>query len=244
MPENHVKTKLCKYRLIKCGKYTELYEYEKPFGYNFTVKDRDSVVRKALKKRADNISRARKQMIRKIMTNSKSYKPLFVTLTYDYVQTSRDLAKSDMAKFIRKLRTQYPKIQYLYVLETQKSGSWHVHFLIFNIPFIPVKDLGRFWAFANPASNAVDVEKIQKTENSKHVAFYIAKYLDKEYMERDKDVKGNHRLFSCSLNLLSPEEFRMIYSNFAFDESSLEYSGGYFNVMGNFIRLTIYYDKT
>lgn len=228
-------TKLMTRKVLVCGPYVEVNEFDRPVAYGFTPHRVERAVRLAVQRRADNIERGRKRLVRRAMANMRSHKPLFITLTYNFVQLDRDAAKSDVARFVRQFRRWLPDMQYLYVLERQKSGSWHVHMLVFNCRFVPVAYLLDWWSFANAAPNSVDVVK---TNDTKHTAFYMAKYLGK-----DRNGAGNERLFSCSLNLLSPKEFRQCLDLFAhLRNKALVYAGGYFSrFTGTFITVKIYY---
>lgn len=234
-------TKLMYEKVVKCGDYVEVYRYDRPVAYGFDVK-RDSVARVGTVKRTDNVERARKSLVRRIMTNGTQFRPLFVTLTYKDTQLDRDQTLKDLAKFVRKLRQLYPRAGYVYVLERQKArgqregndGSWHVHALIFNVGFIPVKLLLSWWPKGGE-KNGVDVKKNRSFKDTKHVALYLAKYLGK-----DMAVAGK-RVFSTSRNLVREQTFRSLTDYVP--DYDLVYANGYFNAVGNFIKIEIYYGK-
>jgi hypothetical protein len=220
-------TKLMRKRVIKSGNYVEVYNYERPVAYNFQVRREDSI-RKAVEKRKDNINRARKRIVRLALANAQKMRSIFITLTYAENMQDREQCMHDVRAFFRLMKREYPRSAYLYTLERQKRGAWHVHMLVFNVAFIDMSWLDKAWRFG--------FTNVKSTTDDKHRAHYIAKYLGKDMSE------GNKRVFSCSLNLLQPEEFKYFLNTPHFVRGKkLVYSTGYFNPMGNFVTLKIFY---
>lgn len=223
-------------KVTKSGKYYEHRKYYIPNVRGFSVESRRVVRRKALERRTDNVGRARNTLIRKVLANAERTKPLFLTLTYASNMEDRAQAVADFKQYVRLLRSVYGKMDYVYVLETQERGAWHIHVLIFNQRFLRIEVLRHLW------NETIDEDarvNIKKTADSKHVAFYIAKYLGKEV------CAGNKRLFSGSRGLNKPVELITPFSarNYSMQfYGECIYSGGYFTPRGSFVEVNIYYE--
>lgn len=102
---------------------------------------------------------------------------LWVTLTY--AENQQDLVKvyNNFKYFIEKLRKYVPdkfgKLEYIYAIEPQERGAWHIHALIKseNIAYlyIPHKDIERLWN-----RGFVFVRKVRSSDN---IAAYLTAYL-------------------------------------------------------------------
>lgn len=71
-----------------------------------------------------------------------------LTLTYENIICDTKQVGKDFTAFIRKLRRQIADCEYIYVLELQKRGSWHIHaILIFDgpAPSISSEQIGSIW---------------------------------------------------------------------------------------------------
>lgn len=55
---------------------------------------------------------------------------LWVTLTYRQNMTDIPTLRTDYDQFIRKLRRKYGALDYIYAIEPQERGAWHIHALI------------------------------------------------------------------------------------------------------------------
>jgi len=231
------KLELITTKVTKSGNYYEVRHYERPYVRGYTV-DRAVPLRKpSSERRSDNISRARNTLIRRVLANSTRNKPLFLTLTYASNMQDRDKAVSDFARFVRSVRRLYGKLDYVYVLETQARGAWHIHVLVFNRDYMRIEPLRLLWQMNIQEDARVN---IKSTNDSKHVAFYISKYLGKDASLTYK------RAYSASRGLASPIEHcyphhRKNYTLPVFGECI--YSGGYFTELGGFVNIDIYYEN-
>lgn len=222
------------HKIVKSGKYTEVYTYERPQAYGFSV-DRQVKrgVRKAESKRADNVLRSKRSLVRRIMANSTRVKPIFVTLTYQSNQDDREQVVQDIRQWLRGLR-EYRDVEYLYVLERQERGAYHVHMLVFNHSFINIELMRQIWQDVIDEDARVNVKR---TNDMVHIANYLGKYLGKDF------AAGNKRAFSCSRGLISSEEMRFYRTYFNYySKGSCIYSGGYFMDDGTFVKCDIYYE--
>jgi len=136
------------------------------------------------------------------------------------------------------LRTLYGEMDYVYVLETQERGAWHIHVLIFNRGYLRLNLLRAAWRYVIAEKARVNIEK---TESTLHSARYIAKYLGKE------DVPPGMRLYSASVGLAKPITMRhdskwqrLSVPNFG----NCEYSISYWDAEHEqLINLDIFYDE-
>lgn len=223
---------LFNHRVVKCGDYYEYRKYETPHLAGF--KREYKVVRRAVsERRADNVERAKRTLVRTVLANSSKVRPLFVTLTYRENQCDRDRAVSDVRGFLRDLRETHGDIQYVYTLERQERGAWHCHMLIFNYMFIDVGLLRAHWQNVTGDDGNVN---IKKTNDTHHVAFYIAKYLGKDFENPGK------RYYSVSRNLKTPEEVRSYYTHIPVTASVIRDYGFYNPFTHEWNELIIYYD--
>ena len=72
---------------------------------------------------------------------------LWITLTYRGHVTEPAIVYMDFKAFIRRIRNQFGKVDYITVIEPQASGRWHLHVLLKNDSelTIPNNDLAKMW---------------------------------------------------------------------------------------------------
>lgn len=101
-------------------------------------------IREYKKHKTDNTRKANFRSLQKslshlrnlINTNFSSDKlnQVWITLTYKKHQTDNKQVVYDMKKLIKALRYKYQtadsRLEYIYILEPQSTGSWHVHLLL------------------------------------------------------------------------------------------------------------------
>lgn len=224
-------------KIVKCGKYIEKRTYDKHFPVDFVAKERAKTGRRSGSRRVDNVTRARNSLLRRVLSNTQDTKPLFFTLTYASNMQDRDKAVKDFKKLMAHLRWVLGGIQFLYVLERQERGAWHIHFLVFDHAFIRIEMVRRLWRNVIKEQARVNVKR---TNDALHVANYLAKYLG-------KDINNNNkRAFAYSRGLASP---RVFYANTFARNYSLAIFGdvitdkGYFPSPEQFVKLEIYYEN-
>jgi len=231
------KLELVSTKVTKCGNYYEVRHYERPYVRGFVVNDRPTVRKQATERRADNISRARNSLVRRVLSNSTRKKPLFLTLTYASNMEDRERAISDFRRFVRSVRRLYGSMDYVYVLERQERGAWHIHVLVFNKGYWRIEPVRLLWQMTIAEDARVN---IKSTNDSKHVAFYIAKYLGKDA------TLAHKRAYATSKGLATHEE--QTYPNYRKNYTlnipgECIYSGGYFTELGGFVQVNIYYEN-
>lgn len=133
-------------------------------------------------------------------------KAISLTLTYEEKVDDVKQVGKDFTAFIRRLRNMVGECEYIYVVELQKRGSWHIHaILIFDTkaPFIVCEEIESMWG-----KGIVDV---QNTKNAMALGLYLTSDVKKDKSGNTK-VKGAHiekyekgmRVFRCSRGLKKP----------------------------------------
>lgn len=152
-----------------------------------------------------NISRARNKIYEYCICNEFDY---FLTLTINQDNYNRRDLKTyykDFSQFIRDYRKKYNiDIQYLFVPEQHKDGSWHLHGLIKGIPFnhFSINDNGYLdWLAYKNKFGFISLDKIRDREAC---SVYMTKYITKEFYRNTKINKGN-KLYYVSKGLKTSE---------------------------------------
>lgn len=133
-------------------------------------------------------------------------KAISLTLTYEEKVDDVKQVGKDFTAFIRRLRKKVGDCEYIYVVELQKRGSWHIHaILIFDnkAPFISCEEIELMWG-----KGIVDV---QKAQNAMALGLYLTSDVKKDESGNTK-VKGapiekyekGMRVFRCSRGLKKP----------------------------------------
>jgi len=112
------------------------------------------------------------------------------SLTQARQDHDREAVRRDVQRFIRRLHRHLGRaIPYLYVLETHKSGAWHVHIAL---PcWIHHRDLARIWGhglvWVTDHGKRARKKRVMDREGQgmRRVAGYVAKYVSKAYEAGD-----------------------------------------------------------
>lgn len=99
----------------------------------------------------------------------------WITLTYKKHQSDSKQVVYDMKKLIKALRYNYQvadtRLEYIYILEPQASGSWHVHLLIkltnSDNLYIPQYKLNKLWGHGS-----ADIRTAK--DGIQHIANYVS----------------------------------------------------------------------
>lgn len=155
----------------------------------------------------------------------------FLTLTFAENVTEPERAHGEFKKFLKRLNrkifhTSQSKLQYLAVVERHKKEreegeglAIHFHVVLFNLPFVDVKELQGIWGNGFLWINKVEVDA--KT----NIGLYLSKYFEKEYAD-DRDFKQK-KMFK-SQNLEIPQIKRTNLAVFPeFDSSEILYESEY-----------------
>lgn len=133
-------------------------------------------------------------------------KAISLTLTYEEKVDDVKQVGKDFTAFIRRLRNKVGECEYIYVLELQKRGSWHIHaILIFDIkaPYISYEDIEMMWG-----KGIID---IQNTKNAMALSLYLTSDVRKD-KSGDTKIKGvtvnnyekGMKVYRCSRGLKKP----------------------------------------
>lgn len=173
--------------------------------------------------RSQNLTSMKRSMKRlgRIVENNFFGNPNEIWLTLTYAENQRDLTKvyNNFKYFIQKLRDfvpeRYGKLEYVYAIEPQERGAWHIHALIKSenmvYLYIPHKDIERLWN-----RGFVSVRKIQPKDN---IAAYLNAYLTNLKVGEGNDkafIKGGRlhlyprkcRFYRLSKGIRRPLEFK------------------------------------
>lgn len=208
-------------KILKTKSYIEYYFYEYARDLNKNTINRRkkrNFEELSLKEKADSFERKEKyyknkkqDLIRLIdyNFNFKKYNQ-FITLTFKNPIFDYKIAKNELNKFIKRLRYLFKRknkeLKYFAVFEHHKSGSFHIHMIVFNSFFID--DLDKIWG-----KGFIKVKKIQ---NNHHVSLYLMKYLMKEENTthyRNRYLKSQNLLNFNTKKLYLNKEKKLEYEN-------------------------------
>lgn len=169
--------------------------------------------------RKDNIKSLRetiKRLRRLINSNFEGAdNELFITFTYAENMKDSKRLYEDFKKFYQKLKRKYKDVEfsYIYVIEPQQRGAWHIHLLL--------KALNKDYLYID---NSVISElwgqgfcKTQRLNNVDDVGAYLSAYLTDLMDEKGNKKKGARlhlypagiNIYRCSRNCRKPvEEFK------------------------------------
>jgi len=195
-----------KLKVVKSGNHLEVYEYQKYIYRGYFEKPKHTFINpqkqiifldedKEVIRREDNLNRTKKTIKRLINSNPDMNK--FITLTFAENLTDVKKANYKFKKFMQRLKYHYGDFKYLCVIEFQKRGSVHYHF-VSSLPIPQFKNLNSFY-FVNGkkkrkksiAQKRFEVDFADKfwhngfvdcttLKNVDNIGAYISKYLGKE----------------------------------------------------------------
>lgn len=174
--------------------------------------------------RSNNISSVKKSLKRLrdyINTNVHSRNInscKWVTLTYKENMTDTKILYHDFEKFIKRLRYNLGKCEYIVAMEPQARGSWHAHIvLIFDKPYTYISNdvIWSLWSpdgFKQKSIDGIgyDFTKTQKIDNVDNVGSYLTAYMtdmsieefyscnnynNNTYTVVDKEIDGEKKSF-------------------------------------------------
>lgn len=138
-------------------------------------------------KRIENVKRAMKNLNDILKNNfTGGTNEIFLTLTCEENITDYDYVREKAEGFIKKLRQTYKGLEYVFVMEQQERGSWHIHIWIKDTLhkklYIDNEEVYTIWKLGytkteRVEATAVDVEK---------TIGYMKKTRGKEKLPADK----------------------------------------------------------
>ena len=144
--------------------------------------------------RLDNLKSTKQTMkkLRRIIAHNFTggQNQLWITLTYRDHVTETAIVYRDFKAFIRRIRNQFGKVDYITVIEPQASGRWHLHVLLKNDSelTIPNNDLAKMWGQG--------FTKTKRLRRADRVGNYLIAYLsnlqigDDEGSQNKAIIKG------------------------------------------------------
>lgn len=110
------------------------------------------------------------------MDVKRSTRAKFLTLTFTEIVTAME-AKKALRRFTMRMSREYPEWSTVWRFERQRRGAPHFHLLMFNVPFIPQKELQEMWE--DCTREPMSIVHIKSVHNRKHAMQYISKYIGK-----------------------------------------------------------------
>ena len=144
--------------------------------------------------RLDNLKSTKQTMkkLRRIIAHNFTggKNQLWITLTYRDHVIETAIVYRDFKAFIRRIRNQFGKVDYITVIEPQASGRWHLHVLLKNDSelTIPNNDLAKMWGQG--------FTKTKRLRRADRVGNYLIAYLsnlqigDDEGSQNKAIIKG------------------------------------------------------
>lgn len=243
----------------------EIWEYEKPIftkGELLETKeqvniDKEKTKRKTFdelttdeqEKRLDRMNKTRQEAkwrILRLVDCNFDDRTSFLTLTTKENIQDRDEFCNYFKSFIKRYNYQVfnskkSKLRYLAVLERQKRKAWHVHILLFGVPFVPHKELLEMWGLG-----AVRINRLDNLDEVSNAGRYVAKYMEKGIGQELLESFGK-KAYLSSRNLLRPEESKIfLKDNLEFKQSAILYETEYVSKIfrdGNLIDNPVRYRK-
>lgn len=221
-------------KIIKSGNVFEVYEYENKICKGFKSNGgRHHQVSTSEEDKAHNrdkvLANARKDIRRIVNSNFNQYGQIskFLTLTFADHVTDIDMANSEFQLFIKRLNynvfnSKKAVLKYTVVPEFTKAGRVHYHLVLYNMPYVPIKDIQEIWGNG--------ISYIEKVEQADNVGAYICKYLSKETAESFKGKKCyfNSRGLKKPLEITNKKEVSR-YCEYLNTSSDLKFQFNYSN---------------
>lgn len=139
--------------------------------------------------------------LRRLINTNFGAGDLHITLTYEKEKRpTPDEAKSELEKYVRKIRTLYKKYgeELMYIMVTEyKNKAIHHHLLVNMVDNISVKEYVRIWAKGRPKFTYFD-----DTGQYGDLAHYLIKETRKTFRE---DGSPSRKRWNASKNLKKPD---------------------------------------
>ncbi|BBM16486.1 hypothetical protein G15_0099 [Enterococcus avium] len=172
--------------------------------------------------RIDNLETIKKTMkkLRRLISHNFTGgdNQLWITLTFSEEVTDYRIASKDYKLFMKKIRRRYANLEYISVIEPQKSGRWHFHVLLKETTnkklYISNTEINKIWG------NGFTKTKRLKTTDK--IGNYVTTYLtDLKIDDTNQTVKGARlhfypkgiRIYRRSRNIENPLEFNDLKEN-------------------------------
>lgn len=190
-------------KIIISGDFIEHYNYEKPIFYNLPPpnnKQSELNTNIQTNRKTYSIYRTKNNIHRLINTNKNNqFIPKFITYTFAKNIKNIEYANTLWKIYIKKMRYQYGKLQYITVIEFQERGAIHYHTIFFNLPYIKniKQKIQSLWPYGHT--------KVKAVTHVKNLGTYLAKYLTKDTFNNNL-IKN--KAYFTSKNLKKPIQIR------------------------------------
>lgn len=106
-------------------------------------------------------------------------KVIFITLTYERIDTDAETAKAQLFAFVKRLQRKAKghKLSVVWRMEFQERGAIHFHLICFELPFIPKEEIQKMWG--EVSCQRRPFTRIEMIFSSKKIMNYVAKYVAK-----------------------------------------------------------------
>lgn len=207
-------------KVIISGNVVEVYRYGLPVrtgkdktsferrGAEKALETSEEVVKMKKDKSLTNTLRRTRNTLRRLInanTGKWNEREKFFTLTFKENVTDHEKANSEFRSFIKRLNYKIFKkesgLKYVCVVERQSRGALHYHIVLFNMPFVPVEQLGEIWGLG-----FVRINEIEDVDN---LGAYVVKYIEKtmyEMQEKKSAKVKDKKLYFASRGLHKPIE--------------------------------------
>jgi len=102
---------------------------------------------------------------------------VFLTLTFNHQQDAKS-AKNTLRAFNERIRRRFPRSSHIWRMERQERGDIHFHLILFNFPYVPQKDLQRWWT--QTTGENLSIVHVKLLRGKKRAFYYCSKYCAKE----------------------------------------------------------------
>jgi len=132
-------------------------------------------------------------------------------------------ANKQFNKFTMRLNYRHENFKYVAIIEFQKRGAVHYHFLC-DLPYIKTAELSEIWKHG-----FVKINRIKHVDN---IGAYVCKYLQKDM--NDKRM-FNRKKYFCSKNIEKPTTvvddriIEKIFLEFGLDNLKPDFENTFFN---------------
>ncbi|MCP0887911.1 protein rep [Ligilactobacillus sp. WILCCON 0076] len=250
-------------KILRTKEYTEVWEYSKLILTKGELVEKEVHEEKELTKRKDfdeltkeeqkirlasmkKKRREAKWRLQRIIDSNFDNRTSFLTLTTKENIKEREKFIALFKAFVKRFNyavfnTKKSKLKYCGCLEKQKRGSYHIHLLMFDVPYVPHKQLLELWGLG-----AVRINHLDNLDDSANAGRYVSKYLEKgigdsllETFSKDSYLR--------SRNLKIPVEEKLTsFKPFNIDEKLVVYETDYVSkiyVGGKFEENPVHYRK-
>lgn len=222
----------CNY-FVKWHLSTKIYSHEKPYERldDKTYKSKSGEIKEFRKSELkgnnlDSVAKTFNRLYDLIQCNYNfSDNLIMLTLTYKDMPTLKKVSK-DWRNFVSKIRLNLEEsFEYIYVVEQQERGSWHIHaFLFFEAepPYIDKKLIDTYWGYWNKEQNKLIGKGIWSISRGfkdvNDVGAYVCSHCTDKSTEhgkikyaRFKNYPSGSKFYRCSKGIKRPVHTNVDY---------------------------------